>query len=98
MELWRRKVHVTRVILCNAHVQRAFLIFDRLYIMTDVPYRDGKGVFLSILLALLCDVNNFVQEELFTLMIFILQGNLRQKSRNPLGGHLNITNIHWHYI
>ena len=43
-ELWRLKVHVRRGILCTAHAQRAFLFFDRLYLVTDMSSRDGKGV------------------------------------------------------
>ena len=41
--------------------------------------------FFSVLLALSCGVNRFVQEELFILTIFPSKGNLRQKSRNPPG-------------
>ena len=43
--------------------------------------------FFSVLIARLCGVNNFVHEELFSLMICTLQGNLRQKSKNPLEPH-----------
>ena len=47
MELWL-KVHVRRGILCTARVQRAFSLFDRLYLMTHASSGDGKGViFLS---------------------------------------------------
>ena len=51
-----------------------FLIFDQLYLMTDVSSGDGKGKmsFFSVLMALSCGVNNFVQEGLFILMIFTL--------------------------
>ena len=71
--------------------------FDRLYPMTDMSSGDGKIVIFSVLLALSCRMNDFVQEELFTLTIFTLQGNLRQKSRPPWR-HLNIATIRWHYI
>ena len=51
---------------------KLFFIFGRLYLVIDVSYGDGKGVIVLSLLALLCGVNNFVQEELFLLMIFTL--------------------------
>ena len=31
-------------ILCTAHAQRDFFIFDRLYLMTYVSSEDGKGI------------------------------------------------------
>ena len=50
-----------------------FPIFDGLYLMTHVSPGDGKSViFFSVLIALSCGVNNFVQEELFILKIFTL--------------------------
>ena len=72
MELWRLKFHVLRGILCTAHAQRAFLHVDRLYLVTHVSSGDGKGSFFSVLIALSCGVNNFIQEELLILMIFTL--------------------------
>ena len=63
---------------------KLFFIFDQLYLMTDVSYGDGKVSFFSVFLALSSGVNNFIQEELFILMIITLGGKLRQKSRNPL--------------
>ena len=72
MELWRLKVHVRRGSLCTEHAQRAFH-FDRLYLMTLYRLETGKEVqFFSVLIALSCGVNNFVQEDLFILTIFIL--------------------------
>ena len=68
--------------MCTAHAQRAFH-FDWLDIMIDVSSGDRKSVTFLSLLALLCGMNNFVQEELFILTIFTLQGNLRQKCKNP---------------
>ena len=46
----------------------------------------GTGIvpFFSILLALSCGLNNFVQEELFILTIFISWGNLGQNPEIPL--------------
>ena len=52
------------------HNDFCFFIFDRLYLMTHVSSRDGKGVIFLVLMALSCGVNNFVQEELFVLTIF----------------------------
>ena len=46
---------------CTCATSLSF-IFDWLYPMTDVSSGDGKGDIFSVLLALLCGVNNFVQE------------------------------------
>ena len=55
MELWRLKVHVRIGILCTVDAQRAFFIFDRLYLMTDVSYWDEKGVmFFSFAGSFMC--------------------------------------------
>ena len=62
-----------------------FLIFDQLYLVTDMyVYGDGKGGISSFLLALSCGVNNFVQEELFILTNFPLMRNLKQNPETPL--------------
>ena len=53
MELWRFKVHVQRGILCSVHF--FFSFFDLLYLMTDVPSGDGKGViFLNFDSSFMC--------------------------------------------
>ena len=67
MELWRLKVHVRRGILCTGHAH-----FYRLYLVTDVSYGDGKGVIFLHFAGSFIWWNNFVQEELFILTIFIL--------------------------
>ena len=47
-------------------------VFDRLYLMTNASSWDGKVSFVSVLITLSCGVNNFFQEELIILMIFML--------------------------
>ena len=47
-----------------------YFIFDRLYLMTHVSSGTGKVSFFSVLIALACGVDNFVQEELFILTTF----------------------------
>ena len=83
MELWRLKVHVRRNILCTAHAQRAFFIFNWLYLVTDVSFGDRKGVtFLSFASSFMwCE--QFCPRRTFHSDDFTLQGNLRQKSSNP---------------
>ena len=68
MELWRLKVQVQRGNLCTAHEQRAFRSF-LISCMTGNGNGMGKVLFFSVLLALSWCANNFIQEELFILMI-----------------------------
>ena len=51
---------------------KLFLIFDRSYLMTHVSSGNGIGVLFSVLIALSCGVNNFVQEEFFILKMITL--------------------------
>ena len=66
-------------------MRNQIFIFDRLYLTTHASSGDGKVLFFSVSIAPSCGVNNFVLEELFILTMFILLGNIRQKSRKPLG-------------
>ena len=65
MELWGLKVRIHRGILCTAHAQRAFSIFDGCTLWLLCHLGTGKLSFFSVSIALSCDVNNFVQGELF---------------------------------
>ena len=72
MESWKLKIHVLRGILCTAHARRAFIIFDRFYLMTHVLSGDGEGVIFISFDSSFMWFAQFVREELFILRIFTL--------------------------
>ena len=91
MELWRLNVYVQRGVLYTVASAASFFIVGRSHLVTDVSYRDGKGVIFLSFLTLSCGVKNFVQEELLILTISTLKGKLRQNPETPLARlYLNV--------